>query len=47
MSIAVGMFIYVAVEVSTEEFMKTRDRWAKFALLLVGVAIITCSVFLE
>ena len=46
-SLAVGMFVYVAVEVSTEEFMKKKDRWKKFSLLLVGVAVIIASTFLE
>ena len=44
---AVGMFIYVAVEVSTDEFMKKKDRWKKFLCLLVGVALIIGTTFLE
>ena len=45
-ALAVGMFIYVAVEVSTEEFVKKKDRWKKFSLLMLGVAVIIGSTFL-
>ena len=46
-ALAVGMFIYVAVEVSTEEFVKKKDRWKKFGLLIIGVGLIIASTFLE
>lgn len=46
-SIAVGMFVYVAVEVSTDEFVKKKDRYKKFALLIAGVGVIIGSTFLE
>ncbi len=46
-ALAVGMFVYVAVEVSTEEFVKKKDRWKKFSLLLLGVALIIGSSFIE
>lgn len=46
-SAAVGMFIYVAVEVSTEEFVKKKDRWKKFGLLMIGVAVIIGATFIE
>ena len=47
LSLAIGMFIYVAVEVSTEEFVKKKDRWKKFLLVVVGIAVVVASTFIE
>ena len=46
-SLAVGMFLYVAVEVITEEFSEKKDLWAKFALVIIGFGFILATVFLE
>lgn len=45
-SIAVGMFLYVAVEVIREEFGEKKDLWWKFGLLMSGFLFILATCFL-